>query len=91
MASSVPKTTTAWGCGDEKRGGGADTGNCKEWDHFGGHFVKYDASGDIFAYALAEDLGTCTCATQKFNSLGIIYAKCTNSVAKKAVKRNFGK
>ena len=42
-----------------KRG---DVGDCKDWDGFGGHFAKYDESGDIFAYALAEDLGTCTCA-----------------------------
>ena len=72
-----------------KRG---EAGNCKDRDDFGGHFAKYDESGDIFACALAEDLGTCTCEKHKNSTLlGIIYAKGNNSVAKKAVERNFGK
>ena len=72
-----------------KRG---DVTNCKDQDNFGGHFAKYDESGDIFACALAEGLGTYTCDKHKNSPLsGIIYEKSNNSVAKKAVERNFGK
>ena len=34
-----------------KRG---DAGDCQDRDDFGGHFSKYDESGDIFAYAFAS-------------------------------------
>ena len=44
-------------------------GDCRDRDDFGRHFKKYDESGDIFAYALAEDLGTCTCEIKKSNSI----------------------